>query len=154
MPLIAPFGIVSSLFCVCFFFNRYEANHLHTMIREFGDVYIYYEKDDGRPGIRKGPGRSNDYQMLLNNLLADGKLKFDEDFFTTSDHHNPGSMKALLRAQMERYHWEKEETKDPDKPRWKLTGKSKEHQDDLLITLFMCAFFGAGVCNNPDRIRT
>ena len=65
------------------------------------------------------------------------------------------SITTLFREQMERFHWEKKAATDSfGKDRWAITGKmGNDKQDDLLITAFMCTFFGRGIMMDPSRLN-
>lgn len=130
-----------------------EASHLHTMMNEYDDVTTYFEKSGGKPGICKTHQKTIDYQFLINSMLYEGTIKLDAELFTVSKDFNVESITALLRGQMERFHWEKKDANDAfGRDRWAITGKQGDKQDDLFITLEMAAFFGRGIINNPRRL--
>lgn len=129
-----------------------EASHLHTMVSEYNDIQTYWEKD--KPGICKTHQKTIDYTFLLNSMLCDKTIVLDRDLFTISKEQNPESIVNLLREQIERFHWEKKAATDSfGKDRWAITGKmGNDKQDDLLITTFMCAYFGRGIVLDPSRL--
>ena len=131
-----------------------EASHLHTMVQQYNDVQTYWEKPT-KPGICKTHQKTIDYQFLLNSMLCDRTVVIDKNCFTISKGQSQDGILALLREQMERYHWEKKAATDNfGKDRWAITGKmGGDKQDDLLITLFMSAFFGRGIVNDPRRLN-
>ena len=88
-------------------------------------------------------------------MLCDRTILIDRDCFTISKGQSQDGILSLLREQMERYHWEKKAAADNfGRDRWAITGKmGGDKQDDLLITLFMCAFFGRGIVLDPRRLN-
>lgn len=130
-----------------------EASHLHTMVQKYNDVTTYWETPN-KPGILKTHQKTIDYTFLLNSMLCDKTIVLDKELFTISKEQNPDSIANLLREQIERFHWEKKAATDSfGKDRWAITGKmGNDKQDDLLITLFMCAFFGRGIIMDPSRL--
>jgi hypothetical protein len=75
-------------------------------------------------------------------VLSQGTLRFDQDCFTTTREKDIQSMKDILQDQMLRFHWEHKKANDVyGKPRYALTGKVGEKQDDLLITVAMFLYW-------------
>ena len=124
------------------------------MVKQYDDVQTYWEKPN-KPGICKTHQKTIDYQFLLNSMLCDRTSLIDQDCFTISKGQSQDGILSLLREQMERYHWEKKAATDNfGKDRWAITGKmGGDKQDDLLIALFMCAFFGRGIVLDPRRLN-
>ena len=86
------------------------------------------------------------------NLLLNKTLVFDEDAFTVSRGQTIDSIKAMLREQLERYHWAKKPPKDQfSKERITLTGKLGDKQDDLYVATSMCPYYGRGCTLDPER---
>ena len=129
-----------------------EASHLHTMVKRYKDVTTFWEKEH-KPGVCKTAQRTVDYQFLITSMLFDGFLGFERDLFTSSKGQTPEKIKNLLREQLERYHWERKKASDHfGRDRWTMTGKMGDKQDDLYVTVAMCAFFGRSVIKNPRRM--
>ena len=130
-----------------------EASHLHTMVQQFKDVQTFWESPK-KPGICKTHQKTIDYTFLLNSMLMDKNIAFEADLFTISKDMTPDSIRNLFREQVERFHWEKRDAKDSfSNDRWAITGKMGDKQDDLLITVFMNAFFGKGIITDPSRLN-
>ena len=124
------------------------------MVQQYNDVTTYWETPN-KPGILKTHQKTIDYTFLLNSMLCDKTIILDSELFTISKEQNPDGITNLLREQIERFHWEKKAATDSfGKDRWAITGKmGNDKQDDLLITLFMCAFFGRGIIMDPSRLE-
>lgn len=117
-----------------------------------------FEQKDGIPGVVLTGQLKRIYQVNMVDALFDGSLRFERDFFTVSkkkgEHVDPDVMIALLRDQMERFHWEHKPASDAHgKDRWAMTGKLGEKQDDALLALLMAYTWGNSIQTNL-RYRT
>lgn len=121
-----------------------ESAHLNTMVSGMKQFQIetYYDKPN-RAGVNKNGEVTRGYQLLMATVLTQGACAFDQDMFTVTRGHNSQSMRAMLEEQMLRYHWEKKAAPDAmGKDRYALTGKVGNKQDDLLIAVAMCMYWG------------
>jgi hypothetical protein len=132
-----------------------EATHMHAMVSDMADVVTYYEKGKNqRPGVNKTLPITDDYQFLLGTKLHEHAVRFYTDYFTTSRRHTQESISGLLQEQMERYHYVyKEGNDDMSKGKYTITGKmGGDKQDDLLIALMMCVYWGRAALRDPRRL--
>lgn len=122
---------------------------MHSMVKALPNVQTYWQRDD-RPGVTKTHSSTMDYQFLLDTKLAHNGVRFDIDLFTTNRKEKLDSVKQNLRGQMERYHYEEQ----PGNKKVKLTGKmGGDMQDDLLIALMQCIYYGRACMRDPRQIQ-
>jgi hypothetical protein len=129
-----------------------EGSHMWNMIKNYPKVREYRQKDV--TGVHKGPGLADHYQYMFNVKLKNNAVLFDSEFFTTSRTYERNSIKALLREQLERYHFGVDEPKSEGKEgKQYITGKmGTTGQDDLAIVVLMGVFWGPVVLKNPRKI--
>lgn len=136
--------------------NNYanEGTYLWNMVKNYPKLREYRQKDD-KTGVHKGHGMADHYQYMFNVKLKNEAVQFDNEFFTTSRAYERNSIKALLREQLERYHFGVEEPKSEGKDgRQYITGKmGTSGQDDLAIAVLMGVFWGPVVLKNPRKIN-
>lgn len=131
-----------------------ESAHLNTMVKDIPGVETYFDKEN-KAGVRKDGAVTRGYHFLLTLTLSQGTLRFDRDCFTTTREKTIANMKDLLQEQMLRFHWEHKKANDAyGKPRFALTGKLGDKQDDLLITVAMFLYWAQVVTSNRTRHDT
>lgn len=104
-----------------------EHSHMGNMVSNFPRLTCFQQKD-GIPGVVLTGALKRIYQVNMVDALFDGSLRFERDFFTISkkkgEHLHPDAILALLREQMERFHWEHKPASDAHgTDRWSMTGK-------------------------------
>lgn len=128
-----------------------ESSHIEKFVRRLGNVRVYHENEEERAGVRKSQQNTDDYQILVEDMLHKRRMFFAFDLFTVSKGHekSDGNTKSItdeLRNQLERYHWEVQQAKDAfGKRRITMTGKMGGAQDDLYVSLAMLAFWPAAM---------
>ncbi len=128
-----------------------ESSHMWHMIKDRPDIRCYWQKQD-RPGVIKDKDSADDFQYIINVKMKNDAIRFDYNFFTTTRGHNPESMRGLFREEMERYHYEYEETKN-GKGKLTITGKGgSSEQDDLVVVFGMAVKHGLDILRDPRRI--
>lgn len=124
-----------------------ESSHIEKFVRKMRNVHVYHEDDEERSGVRKTQQNTDDYQILMEDMLKKRRLYFDKQAFTVSKGHakpngDMTSIKTELRSQLERYHWEVKQARDSfGKRRITMTGKMGGAQDDLYVSTVMLAFW-------------
>lgn len=130
-----------------------EASHLDSMVQGIGGVEVYWQTEK-KAGVCKTEAITRSYQFLLSQSLASDALKFDLQLFTVTREQDVASMLALLRDQMERFHWEKSPASTSfGTDRCKLTAKQGTGQDDLLIATMMLLHWGRLIIANRARLE-
>lgn len=125
-----------------------ESSHIESYVTTLENVFVFHENSEERAGVRKSHQNTDDYQICVEDMLRKRLMFFERNMFTTSKAHEKTngdvtSIKAELRQQLERYHWEVQEAKDAfGKKRITMTGKMGGAQDDLYVALAMLAFWG------------
>lgn len=115
-----------------------EATHMNSMLKRYGDVKTYWQKDD-KPGINKSADLTDNYQYLFYSKLQSNDIVFDMDAFTTSTTMKFEDMKRLAREQLEHVHYEF----DPKTKKIHITGKGgPDQQDDLSVAIQMAVYWG------------
>lgn len=129
-----------------------EGTHLWNMVKNYPKMREYRQKDV--TGVHKGAGLADHYQYMFNVKLKNNAVFFDSNFFTTSRQYETNSIKALLREELERFHFGMDEPKAEGKDgRMYITGKmGTTGQDDLAIVVLMGVFWGPVVLKNPRKI--
>jgi hypothetical protein len=131
---------------------------MDSFVRNLPRVETY--SDDGKkPGVLMTAALKRNYQMMMLHATVNKTLLFERDFFTTNRSKDRDTMKGMLRAQLERFHWTQTPAKEVGgKDRWGMTGKTSDEgddgQDDLLIACMMAMYFSERhmqrvVSNNP-----
>lgn len=129
-----------------------EATHMANMLKSYPDVRTYWQRQD-RPGILKTASTADDYQFLMNAKLKDCSVFMLNHLFTTSRGKTADGMKAMLREQMERYHYEIAEPHSVHgRPKQTITGKGGGAQDDLMIAVLMALYWGRVALRDSRRI--
>jgi hypothetical protein len=106
-----------------------EASHVEKFVTKLRNVYVYHEDDEARAGVRKSETNTDDYQILMEDMLRKRRIHFSHNLFTVSKNHekpngDTTSIELELRNQLERYHWEIQQAKDAfGKRRITMTGK-------------------------------
>lgn len=129
-----------------------EHSHMGDMVGTFPNLTCFQQKD-GVNGVILTGALKRIYQINMVDALFDGSLRVERDFFTISKKGNaplqPDNMIALLREQMERFHWvHKPANSSTGKDRWSMTGKLGEKQDDALLSLLMAYTWGSSIQTN------
>lgn len=126
-----------------------ESSHIEKFVTRLPNVFVYHENSEERSGVRKSQQNTDDYQILVEDMLKKSRIYFEFNLFTVSKGHEQkdGSVKTIvaeLRNQLERYHWEVQQAKDAfGKRRITMTGKMGGSQDDLYVATAMLAFWPA-----------
>ena len=105
-----------------------ESSHIEKFVTRLPNVFVYHENAEERSGVRKSQQNTDDYQILVEDMLKKSRIFFEFNLFTVSKGHEKpdGSTKTIiaeLRNQLERYHWEVQQAKDSfGKRRITMTG--------------------------------
>lgn len=124
-----------------------NAHLFRKFVCKLPNVHVFHENDEERSGVRKTQQNTDDYQVLVEDMLIKRRISFDRQAFTVSKGYarQDGNMDKIymeLRNQLERYHWEIKQARDSfGKRRITMTGKMGGAQDDLYVALAMLAFW-------------
>lgn len=129
--------------------NNYAMpDHLANMVVHHR-VEIYRQHPD-RIGVYKDGRVTEEYRYRMSMGLFHKRLAFSSAMFTRTPNKTAESMRAMLRNQMETYHYANKNTAGVfGTNRRKLTGKVGGQQDDLLVTYMMGYAWGQKCWDDP-----
>lgn len=136
-----------------------ESSHIEKYVGKLYNVHVFHENDEERSGVRKTQQNTDDYQILVEDMLRRSRIYFEKQAFTVSKGYAKpdGDMTAIkmeLRNQLERYHWEIKQARDSfGKRRITMTGKMGGAQDDLYVSTAMLAFWPLAMRKNARLYR-